>query len=166
MPYLGEAYHCWERAFFILMFLCQILRLVFAEELLENGIVAGLHVFHVFMRRELPVAFFQHGDRNVGAVVRDPLVAVQCIGKNKSALESAFTLLKPADMVFPAVFDQQIDDLLERFDPCCERGVRCSEYLRGQGHDVPDRPGQHAKFILRFRGNDQFLIPDLSGALI
>ena len=31
---------CWERAFFILMFLCQILRLVFAEELLENGIVA------------------------------------------------------------------------------------------------------------------------------
>lgn len=72
------------------------------EQFLKNRIVTGFDLLHVSVGTEFLFALLKHGDGNIGAMVGNSFITVECISKDESTLQGASAVLKPADMVFPA----------------------------------------------------------------
>ena len=88
-------------------------------------------------------------DRDVGAVVPDPLVVRRDVLEDNAKLHGALALADPSGMAPSHLKTQAVDDALQGLCPGSRRDVHVLVAPDGERHDVIHCPAVDGKFLPR-----------------
>ena len=110
-----------------------------------------------FVGVHVVVGHIYHASGNVGTVVAYTLQSGEQVRPDESAFDAARTLLQPQDVVYPELFFQIINNLLQRFHLIGFFQILLPESLEGKADNLIDGTGQNRQLMLGGAGEAQVL---------
>ena len=94
--------------------------LIFGKITIEFRFMTVLDIVQIFMRIKLIQSQLNHGNRDIGTVVCNPLIIGQQIVKYKAVIQGAVAGLDPFDMFDLNFIAKIVNDFFQRFYPSCK----------------------------------------------